>query len=105
MAASLPDGDCACTHEILFDCGCGEDSARTYRDDVVHWRGLHWRAGCSQRAAVREVARLEEALRMVAGHVDSCGHTHGSGLHDVGAVARLAERVLEGDDPHDALGK
>lgn len=47
--------------------------------------------------------RSEDALKMIAGEVDSCGFSHGSQLHDLGHVGALAVRVLEGKDPHDAL--
>ncbi len=46
--------------------------------------------------------RYGEALKMIAGVVDSCGYTHGSQLVGMKEIT-LAQLVLEGKDPHDAL--
>lgn len=51
---------------------------------------------------LEERNRYEEALKMIAGVVDSCGHTHGSQLVGMKEIT-LAQLVLEGKDPHDAL--
>lgn len=48
----LPDGNCPCewlgeeTPEIA-PCGGCENNVRLYRDDPVHWRGLHWHLHCA----------------------------------------------------------
>lgn len=47
--------------------------------------------------------RLVDTLLAISGDTDSCGHSHGSVLHDIGKVVGLARGVLEGKDPHDVL--
>ncbi len=48
----LPDGNCNCqwlgeeTPETA-PCGGCENNVRLYRDDPVHWRGLHWHLRCA----------------------------------------------------------
>lgn len=49
-----------------------------------------------------KLERYEEALKMIAGVEDSCGYTHGSQLIGMKEVT-LAQLVLEGKDPHEAL--
>jgi len=44
-----------------------------------------------------------DALKAIAGEVDSCGHSHGSILHDIGKVIEFANEVLKGRDPHEVL--
>jgi hypothetical protein len=46
---------------------------------------------------------MKDALKAIAGEVDSCGHSHLSTLHDVGKVMRFASAVLAGRDPHEVL--
>ena len=52
---------------------------------------------------IEKPKRIEDALRAIAGDVDSCGHSHGSVLHDIGKVMEFADAVLKGRDPHDVL--
>lgn len=49
--------------------------------------------------------RFANALRAIAGDVDSCGYSHGSTLHDIGKVITLAQEVLRGRDPHEVLAE
>lgn len=101
-----PDGPCRCDDLWASrPCGRGDDNARSYRDEVVHWRGSHWRAGCAFEAARAEVERLGEALKILAFEPDSRGYTYGSMLHDVGHMADFAQRVLRGAAPHDAVDR
>jgi hypothetical protein len=46
---------------------------------------------------------MKDALKAIAGEVDSCGHSHLSTLHDVGKVLRFARAVLAGQNPHEVL--
>lgn len=32
-------------------CGCGKRHLRLYRDEVIHWRGTHWKLECAFRFA------------------------------------------------------
>ncbi len=47
--------------------------------------------------------RYGDALKMIAGIVDSCGYTHGSVLIDAGDVSVIAALVFEGKTAHEAL--
>ncbi len=102
----LEEGRCECEDRLRdVPCGCGEDPARLYRDEVVHWRGEHWRVGCAFDALLEEVDRLEEGLEIIAGDPDREGVSHGSRLHDVIQIGRFAERVLEGQTASEALSR
>lgn len=94
---SLLDGPCRCPDPFAEEpCGCGTGHhARTYRDEVVHLRGRHWRVGCAFDALLP----VQEGLAIVAGGPDGRGRTHGSILHDVIRIGDFAERVLAGEDP------
>lgn len=48
----------------------------------------------SHRSTLERTEELAEALAIIAGRPDRHGKTHGSVLHDVGAVAAFAERAL-----------
>ena len=48
-----------------------------------------------------DIAR--DALKAIAGEADSCGHSHGSILHDIGKVVEFVTQVLKGRDPHEVL--
>lgn len=49
-----------------------------------------------------KLERYEEALKMIAGVVDSCGFTHGSTLVGMKEIT-IAQLVLEGKTAHEAL--
>lgn len=46
---------------------------------------------------------MKDALRAIAGKVDSCGHAHLSTLHDVGRMMKFASAVWAGREPHEVL--
>ncbi len=45
----------------------------------------------------------KDALKAIAGEVDSCGYSHMSILHDISKVLEFASEVLRGRDPHEVL--
>lgn len=52
----------------------------------------------------QRIHELEEALRMIAGRkTEDTGHTYGSTLHDVRKMGRFAGRVLDGENPYEAI--
>lgn len=57
----------------------------------------------SKRMESKRMARFEDALKAIAGEVDSCGFSHGSVLHDIGKVIEFATEVLRDRDPHEVL--
>ena len=36
-------------------CGCGEKHCRLYRDNVIHWDGVHWLYPCALKAAIEKM--------------------------------------------------